>query len=246
MVGGPLLISAKELFAEGKVREAEKALTAHLRDRPADRAARTFLFELLCFSGEYARAEKHLAVLADSGPEAETGAIVYYAALNAERLRQETFQNGPPQSVVPASPPGLLNGKPFTDLKDADSEIGARLEVFAAGAYLWIPFVHVATLNMEAPKRLRDTLWTPADLTTAASFDGKDLGEVLLPAIYPLSWRSPDEEVWLGRKTDWAADEQGTEYPSGQKMLLVDGEEFPFLEIRSLEFPDDLATKDEG
>ena len=240
------MITAKELFAEGKVREAEKALTAHLRDRPADQAARIFLFELLCFSGDYARAEKHLAVLAGSGPEAETGAIVYYAALNAERLRLETFEKGQPANTALASPSGTLNGKPFTDLRDADPEIGARLEVFAAGAYLWIPFVHIATLNMEAPKRLRDTLWTPADLTTGASFDGKDLGEVLLPAIYPFSWKSDDEEVWLGRKTTWAADNEGTEYPSGQKMLLVDGEEFPFLEVRSLEFSGASAPPDES
>ena len=240
------MTTAKQLFAEGKVREAEKALTAHLRERPADQAARTFLFELLCFAGDYTRAEKHLAVLAGAGPEAETGAIVYYAALNAERLRQETFQKMPPSNAVPGSRPGLLNGKPFTDLRDADPEIGPRLEVFAAGAYLWIPFVHVAMLNMEPPKRLRDTLWTPADLTTGASFDGKDLGEVLLPAIYPFSWKNPDEEVWLGRKTEWAADEEGAEYPSGQKILLVDGEEFPFLEVRSLDFRDALASANEG
>ena len=36
--------------------------------------------------------------------------------------------------------------------------------------------------------------------------------------------------------TDWAADEDGKEYPSGQKILQLDGEEIPFLEIRSLEF----------
>jgi len=42
--------------------------------------------------------------------------------------------------------------------------------------------------------------------------------------------------VWLGRVTDWAADDHGTEYPSGQKILLVDGEEVPLLEIRSIEF----------
>jgi len=37
---------------------------------------------------------------------------------------------------------------------------------------------------------------------------------VLLPAVYPFSWKHPDESVWLGRVTDWSADEQGTEYPS--------------------------------
>ena len=80
---------------------------------------------------------------------------------------------------------------------------------------------------MRPPERLRDTLWTPAFVQTAASFQGTDLGEVLIPAIYPFSWKHPDEAVWLGRVTDWAADDEGNEYPSGQKILLVDGEEVP-------------------
>ena len=82
-------LNAKELFQAGKVREAEKALTAYLRERPSDTAARTFLFELLCFSGAYARAEKQLAVLAEGSVEKETGAVVYYAALHAEKTRNE-------------------------------------------------------------------------------------------------------------------------------------------------------------
>jgi type VI secretion system protein ImpE len=229
-------LTAKELFKAGKVREAEKVLTAYLRDRPSDTAQRTFLFELLCCAGDYARAEKQLAVLADGSIEKETGAIVYYAALHAEKTRHELFEKQafPTDSTV--SPPGELNGKPFTDLRDADPDIGARLEVFAAGAYLWLPFEHVASLEMGPPQRLRDTLWAPALVQTAPSFSGMDLGEVLIPAIYPFSWKHPDEEVWLGRVTDWSADEEGREYPSGQKILLVDGEEVPFLEVRSLQF----------
>jgi type VI secretion system protein ImpE len=236
---------ARELFAAGKVREAEQLLTAYLREKPADVSARTFLFELLCFTGDYARAEKQLAVLAAAGPEAETGAIVYYAALHAEKLRRETFERELFEASASTSPSGSLNGVPFKELRDADPDIGARLEVFAAGAYLWIPFEHVASLEMEAPRRLRDTLWSPAILVTGPSFRGTDLGEVLLPAIYPFSSRHPDQEVWLGRKTAWAADEQGKEYPSGQKLLLVDGAEFPFLEVRSLEFdPPPLTPAD--
>jgi type VI secretion system protein ImpE len=57
-----------------------------------------------------------------------------------------------------------------------------------------------------------------------------------MPAVYPFSWEQPDEQVWLGRVTDWFVDEEGREFPAGQKMLLVDGEEFPFLEVRSLTF----------
>ena len=234
--GTPVLVTAKELFKAGKVREAEKRLTVHLRDHPGDTAQRSFLFELLCFTGEYARAEKQLSVLAGGSVEAETGAIVYYAALHAEKTRHETFEKHAFTERPAASPRGRLNGKAFSELCDADPDIGARLEVFAAGAYLWIPFEHIASLEMAPPQRLRDTLWAPAMMQTAASFQGMDLGEVLIPAIYPFSWKSPDEAVWLGRTTDWAADDEGREYPSGQKILLSNGEEVPFLEVRSLEF----------
>ena len=136
-------VTAKELFAAGKVREAEKWLTAHLREHPADTVQRVFLFELLCFAGEYTRAEKQLAVLAGKNAEAETGAIVYYAALHAEKTRQEIFEKQTFPAHPTTSPRGELNGKAFTALLDADPDIGARLEVFAAGAYLWIPFEHI-------------------------------------------------------------------------------------------------------
>jgi type VI secretion system protein ImpE len=230
-------VKAKELFEAGKVREAERELTGYLRDHPMDVAERTFLFELLCFSGDYDRAEKQLGVLAQGNADRELGAVLYYATLHAEKTRHQMFdkQEFPKdRSATPSA--GALNGKPFQSLRDADPDIGPRLEVFAAGAYLWIPFEHIASLEMQAPRRLRDTLWSPASILTGPSFKGTDLGEVLIPAIYPFSWKHPNEEVWLGRITDWAADEEGNEYPSGQKVLLLDGEEVPFLEVRSLQF----------
>jgi type VI secretion system protein ImpE len=182
-------LNPKDLFKAGKVREAIEVLTAHLRERPSDTVQRTFLFELLCFAGEFTRAEKQLAVLSSGSPDKETGAIVYYAALHAEKTRHELFekQNFPVDS--PSCPPGELNGKPFSELRDADSDIGARLEVFAAGAYVWLPFEHLASLDMGPPQRLRDTLWAPALVQAAPSFKGMDLGEVFIPAIYPFSWK---------------------------------------------------------
>jgi type VI secretion system protein ImpE len=235
-------VKARELFESGKVREAEKELTAYLRDHPTDVAQRTFLFELLCFSGDYDRAEKQLSVLAQGNVDRELGGVLYYAALHAEKTRHGVFEKQEfSKDPANASSSGTLNGKPFQSLRDADPDIGPRLEVFAAGAYLWIPFEHIASLEMEPPRRLRDTLWSPAIVRTGPSFKGTDIGEVLIPAIYPFSWKHPNEAVWLGRLTDWAADDEGNEYPSGQKMLLLDGEEIPFLEVRSLEFAQSAA-----
>src|SRR5580658_1494849 len=236
-------MTAKQLFEAGRVRDAEAALSARLRERPSEVESRTFLFELLCFSGQYDRAQKQLNILAQGGQGAEMGAVLYFSALHAEKTRHEMFRKEEfPAVPAAASPPGKLNGKPFQSICDADPTVGARLEVFAAGAYLWIPFEHVASVQMEAPKRLRDTLWSPALVLTGPSFQGTDIGEVLIPAVYPFSWKSDDESVWLGRTTEWVADDQDHEYPVGQKMYLVDDQTVPLLEIRSLEFASDASS----
>ena len=233
-------MTAKQFLDANQVREAEKSLNRRLRQRPDDEACRTFLFELLCFSGQYDRAEKQLEVLAKSSPEAEIGATLYRAALRAERVRHETFrkEDFPPTPAV-FSPRGTCNGKAFQSATDLDPDVGTRLEVFAAGAYHWIPFEHIASVRIEPPRQLRDTLWAPAHVQARHGFEGADLGEVLLPAIYPFSSKSEDESVWLGRTTAWVSDDAGYEFPVGQKVLLMDGEPVPLLEIRLLEFTRD-------
>lgn len=72
--------------------DAMKALSAELRDNPTDARRRTFLFELLCFAGEWERADKQLEVLGQAGPESEMGVLLYRSALFAERQRHDLFQ----------------------------------------------------------------------------------------------------------------------------------------------------------
>jgi type VI secretion system protein ImpE len=231
-------MNAQGLLREGKLDEAVQALVDHLRDNPQDSRSRTFLFELLCFRGDYDRAEKHLALLADAGTDAAAGALLYRAALHAERLRAEMFlKNEFPEPVESTEPAlrGTLNGKTFTTLRDADERLGARLEVFAGGDYLWIPLRHLASLETKPPTRLRDLLWVPAVLRMGPGFARRDLGEVLVPALSPLTFQHPDPQVRLGRLTEWSIDEQGREIAAGQKMIIADEEEVPFLEIRTLE-----------
>jgi type VI secretion system protein ImpE len=230
-------MTAKELFQAGKLTEAVRALGAELRENPTDAKRRTFLFELLCFTGDFDRAEKHLGVLSEGGPSAEMGTLLYRGVLAAERARQETFAQReytmmPAATATPFT--GTLNDRPFESLSDADARIGPRLETFAAGTYLWLPFAHIASIRIEPPKRLRDLLWLPAKVLTGPAFKGTELGEILIPVLSPLSWRHADEDVRLGRQTVWEEDENGEEIPFGQKMLLVDGEEIPLLDVRSM------------
>jgi type VI secretion system protein ImpE len=61
------------------------------------------------------------------------------------------------------------------------------------------------------------------------------LGEVLVPALAPMSAQHADREVCLGRVTEWQEVSDGDQAPIGGKLLLVDDEEFPLLEVRELE-----------
>jgi type VI secretion system protein ImpE len=234
-------LGSEALFREGKLDEAVEALGQELQRDPTDLRRRTFLFELLCFAGNYDRAAKHLDVIAGASQDAAMGALIYQSALHAERIRQDMFRSGdyPHSTVRPVS--GTLNGSPFTSLTDADPRIGARLELFAAGEYQWLPLEHVASIRMGSPKRLRDLLWSPATLRTGPAFKGVELGEVLLPVLAPGSWEHDDDAVRLGRVTEWVAADGG-ERPLGQKLLLVDGEEFPILEVRELDIAPGAAT----
>jgi type VI secretion system protein ImpE len=231
-------MNSRELYQAGKLDEAVQALGSELRNDPTDIKRRTFLFELLCFTGEYDRAEKQLDILADAGKEAAMGTLLYRSALQAARTRRDMFQKKtfPLESLSDVrGSEGTLNGQAFESIEDADPRIGARLEVFAAGAYLWLPFEHIASIRTEPPKRLRDLIWIPAILQTGPKCKGLDLGEVLLPVLTPLASRHHQDSVRLGRETVWE-EADGETVPAGQKLLLVDGEEIPILEVRNLLF----------
>ena len=233
-------MNVQQLFQSGRLDEAIAALTSEVRDNPTDPKRRTFLFELLCFAGDFSRAEKQLDVLSQGGPQSEMGALFYRGALAAEKTRHEMFEKQEyPKATKDGSAlrlSGTVNGKAFRDLADSDDRIGANLEVFVAGKYLWIPFSFLSSIHIDPPKRLRDLLWLPATVRTSAAFSGRELGEVLLPVLNLFSWRSADQAIRLGRATAWEDDGSGEVFPRGQKVLLADDEECPLLELRDIEF----------
>jgi type VI secretion system protein ImpE len=230
-------MTPQELYRAGELGQAIKALGEELRSNPLDAKRRTFLFELLCFSGEFDRAEKHLDVLQGQDPKASIGTMLYRSALHAERTRQEMFRTGQMPAADSASAPtdgGEWNDQHFDRMADADPRIGDHIEVFIAGSYTWVPTQYIERLEIQAPETLRDLLWARARIECSPKFRLQELGEVLLPVISPLSYLSADDAVRLGRTTVWEDQEDGGEHPLGQKMLLVDGEEIPLLEFRSI------------
>ncbi len=86
-------MSAKELFDAGNLSGAIEQVTQDVKSNPRDLKSRIFLFELLCFAGEFQRAQRQLDAAAQTSGDVkiEMGAQAYRNLLEAEKLRREFF-----------------------------------------------------------------------------------------------------------------------------------------------------------
>ncbi len=127
---------------------------------------------------------------------------------------------------------GTLNGQAFQDFRDYDDVVGPVLELVVKDKYAWLPFEQIKRMEIEAPRRLRDLLWAPARIEAT---DGT-IGEVYIPTLYAGSSEHPNNQVKLGRLTDWKQVGEGLSLTVGLRMFLVDREDKPIFEARSVEF----------
>jgi len=258
-------MTAAELYKAGKLADAIAAQTQEVKSSPADQNKRLFLFELLTFAGELDRATKQMDVLKYEQIELQTAATAYRRLLDAEAKRRQLFSQSlkpefftePPEHVglrleainrlrehKPAEAKelldranaggqafkGTLNDKPFDSLRDGDDLFAFVLEVMAHGVYYWVPLDQVEAVSMKPPRFPRDLLWVPARLEMATS-----AGDVFLPALYPNSHAHPDEQVKLGRTTDWKELPGGPMLGVGLRTFLVGDDASSLMEWRSLQ-----------
>jgi type VI secretion system protein ImpE len=131
---------------------------------------------------------------------------------------------------------GTLNGQAFTLLRDADDLFAAVLEVLSAtGAYFWVPLEQVEALSLAGPRYPRDVHWLPAHLQLR---DGP-AGDVFFAALYPGTHEHPDEQVKVGRMTDWTAlPDGGPVLGAGVRTFLRDDDSVHLLDWRELRLGD--------
>jgi type VI secretion system protein ImpE len=87
-------VDAKELLDAGQLSAAIEQLNQEVRSSPSDSRLRTFLFELLCFAGDYERAQRQLDVIGHQSAASEVGVQVYRNILTAEHSRRRLFSDG--------------------------------------------------------------------------------------------------------------------------------------------------------
>jgi hypothetical protein len=100
-------MNASELFKAGKLSDAIAAQAQEVKSHPADHGRRLFLFALLAFSGDLARARKQIDAIHYDEMERESARLAYRQLLDAEEARRRVFRDGiMPQFLIP--PPEYL------------------------------------------------------------------------------------------------------------------------------------------
>ena len=261
-------MNAGELYKAGRLGEAIEAQVQEVRASPLDHSKRLFLFELLVFSGDLDRARRQIDVIKYDDNDLERAVAGYRKLLDSEQARRDLFtrgvapgffgepsehlrlrleavnrlrENAPAEAAqllvhaAEATPPlqGQLNGQTFQELRDADDLFSGVLEVMAQGRYFWAGLEQVHMVAMNPPRFPRDLLFIPAHLELAG-----EAGEVFLPALYPGSHEHADEQVKLGRMTDWKILDGDLALGLGLHTYLRDDEAISLLEWREFRAPE--------
>jgi type VI secretion system protein ImpE len=121
----------------------------------------------------------------------------------------------------------------FDDFRDADDLHAGFFEVLTTtGKYFWIPTERIASIEFHAPRRPRDLAWRRAAMSV---INGPD-GEVYLPALYVAPGGTPNDDIALGRATDWLGEEDGLMRGIGQRVFLVGDEAYGITDFSALRF----------
>ena len=83
-----------ELFQAGELTEAVVAATNAVRLKPMDVKARSLLCELLCFCGEFERADKQLDAALQTDPQTMVGVSLLKHLIRSELSRREVYREG--------------------------------------------------------------------------------------------------------------------------------------------------------
>lgn len=123
-------MNAKDCFQAGDLQGAIAAATEEVKKHPAQTSPRALLAELLCFTGDFKRADKHLDAIGQQDPEAMLGVAALRQLVRAELSRREFYEQGRvPDFLDPPPPHVRLALEASIALRDRNTaEAAAKLE----------------------------------------------------------------------------------------------------------------------
>jgi len=256
-------MNSKELIQAGRLQEAREKLVGEVKASPGDPAGRTLLFQVLALLGEWDKAARHLDMIGTSDPARAIHAQTCRNLILAEKERIEVCSLKQLPSFLPETPgyfepyrealksiqagdgekaaelfssierpavSGTVNDKPFEGISDTDTFLHAFLEAFVHERYVWIPFEHIRELIVAEPKTLLDLIWIQAGITT---WEGLSLN-CFLPVLYPGSFLHENDQIRLGRLTQWSELCGSFLKGHGQHVYQIGQEDVSLLEIRTI------------
>ena len=87
-------MNASELYQAGKLADAIDAALSEVKKNPTEISRRYLLSELLCFSGDLARADKQLDTIGQQSVDAAVRVSLFRHLIVAETARQQFFLKG--------------------------------------------------------------------------------------------------------------------------------------------------------
>ncbi|QGJ71944.1 Type VI secretion system protein ImpE [Planctomycetales bacterium 10988] len=131
---------------------------------------------------------------------------------------------------------------PFTGFRDCDDFFAGIVEFMTAqGGYYWMGWEQVDMLMSNPPRYPRDLLWMP----TRLDVKNGPSGEIFLPTIYPGSQNDEDDQVRLGRLTNWIEEPNRPILGIGAHLWLIGDEACSVLDVREIVFEEDMEEEAE-
>ena len=127
---------------------------------------------------------------------------------------------------------GKIGDREFQDFRDYDDFVAPVLELIVKDKYVWLPLEQIKRLDISPPKQLRDMIWASARVE---ALDGT-IGEVYMPTLYHGTSESDNDQLRLGRQTEWHKVSDDVFRAIGLRLFLIDGEDKTLFESTSVEF----------
>ena len=125
-----------------------------------------------------------------------------------------------------------VNGEEFSDFRDYNDLTMCVFEVIHKDMYVWLPFEDILKIEFTKPNSLRDLYWLQGQVELRNGSNG----EIFFPTLYSGTWKSENDQVRLGRMTDWRDLGNDLFVGEGIKLFWMDGKDKSILDIEIIEF----------
>ncbi|VAW45393.1 Protein of avirulence locus ImpE [hydrothermal vent metagenome] len=257
-----MTLSAKDCYLEGNLTAAISAISEEISNEPNNANKRAFLVELLCFNGDFDRADKQLNALVILDPSVALSVGTWRQLIRAAQTRYDVYESGAIPEVIEAPTPRIqdslalllaLRENRTDDCAKLISKIDSKPN-------------HEYSINNQLVNGLRDLDDINAGIFEVMASNGKyfwvDFSQVIelhfSPPERPLDllWRKAtislingtegevfipsiyhgsknDDAMKLGKKTDWV-EHNSVINGQGLRTWLVGDEDLSIMDITSI------------